>query len=365
MKLLALVIPLASISAVAACGLTLGVDPTDAGPEAPDVAPRPTTTTTTPVPTRPDVFVPDGAPSIDASSDGDASSDAMDDAADASSDASDASRDASPDATDAAMDARTDASDGGSVLPAASISLRFEGLVAGQFPNDADPAAGGVPKGAQSQADAPRGLPAPAVNLGSVRVAPDMKRWVKIDPAQAQVKIAPVTKLTVVAWVKPEATTGNATIVSFSSRAGETPLFELTRTSTDGLRFGVGELLSGTGTAANGVAAPSLFLAPGAWRFVAATYDKALGQACFYKGAAAVGGEATLDGCVAYANREFTPANDRDSAFVVGNSANEGVANPPGNMAYVPSFGGNLDQVFVFFGHALGLAEIRLVQSKN
>ena len=363
MKLLAVVIPLASISAVAACGLTLGVDPADAGPEAPDVAPRPTATSTTPVPTRPDVFVPDGAPSIDGSSDADASTDAMEEASD--SDASDASRDASPDATDAATDGRADASDGGSVLPAASISLRFEGLVAGQFPNDVDPAAGAVPKGAQSQADAPRGLPAPLVNLGSVRVAPDMKRWVKIDPAQAQVKVAPVTKLTVVAWVKPEATTGNATIVSFSSGAGETPLFELTRTSTDGLRFGVGELLSGTGTAANGVAAPRLFLAPGAWRFVAATYDKALGQACFYKGAAAVGGEATLDGCVAYANREFTPANDRDSAFVVGNSANEAVANPPGNMTYVPSFGGNLDQVFVFFGHALGLAEIRQVQSKN
>ena len=291
-------LPLASVATVAACGLSLDVDPADA--EAPDVAPRPTTTST--VPPRPDVFVPDGAPSIDASSDGDPSLDATADAADASLDA-DASRDASRDATDASSDARADASDAGPVLPAASISLRFEGLVAGEFPNDADPAAAGVPKGAPSQADAPRGLPAPVGNLGSVRIAPDTKRWVKIDPAQAQVKVAPVTKLTVVAWVKPEATTGNATIVSFSSRAGETPLFELTRTSTDGLRFGVGELLSGTGPAANGVAAPSLFLAPGAWRFVAATYDKALGRACFYKGMAAVGGGATLDGCIASSPR--------------------------------------------------------------
>jgi len=49
------------------------------------------------------------------------------------------------------------------------------------------------------RAQCPKGpLPGRCVHLGSVRVAPDMKRWVKIDPAQAQVKVAPVTKLTVV-----------------------------------------------------------------------------------------------------------------------------------------------------------------------
>ena len=40
------------------------------------------------------------------------------------------------------------------------------------------------------------------------------------------------------------------------------------------------------------------------------------------------------------------------------------VADPGGNP-YIPSFGGAIDQVFVFFGNALSLDQLRAVQGKN
>jgi len=41
------------------------------------------------------------------------------------------------------------------------------------------------------------------------------------------------------------------------------------------------------------------------------------------------------------------------------------VANPNGNGQYVPSFAGNLDQVFLYLDQVLDLAQIRALQSRN
>ena len=354
------VIVLPVVLGVAACGLSLGVD--DAGPQ--------NDGSVQPLPTAPPPS--DGAPTPDATLGDGATEASLDDgAADAQSDAPfDANVDASADASDGAPYASDasggdgsggDASDGGA--PMASVSLRFEALVGGRFVNDAHPATAEVVI-AQLQTDAPRGGTAPATNVGSLNIGPNTKGWVKIQPAQALARIRPVTKLTISAWVKPEVTAGNATIMSYSSARGVYPLFELVRTSQDGVKLGVGELLSGPGTNGNGVASTGLFLTVGKWLFVAATYDKLAGQACFYKGTSVAGGEATLDACVAYAKREFSPNGVVESAFTVGNTADETVANPNGNV-YVPSFGGNVDQVFVYFGATFGLAEIRALQSTN
>lgn len=339
--------------AVAACGLSLAVDVDDTGPQG-DGSVRP-------IPTAPPPS--DGAPPPDATPGDGALEASLDDGAfDATSDPPfDASLDASDGASNASDGSGGDASDGGA--PMAAVSLRFEALTGGRFVNDAHPATGEVVT-AQLQTDAPRGGTAPATNVGSVNIGPNTKGWVKIQPAQALVRVRPVTKLTVSAWVKPEATAGNATIMSYSSARGVHPLFELVRTSQDGVKLGVGELLSGPGTNGNGVASAGLFLTVGKWLFVAATYDKLAGLACFYKGTSVAGGEATLDGCIAYANREFSPTGTVDSAFTVGNTADETVANPNGNV-YVPSFGGSVDQVFVYFGATFKLAEIRALQSKN
>lgn len=341
-----------------ACGLTLSTEPDD-GPLDASPAPSGTTTATTRPPLRdatPPVE-PDATLVLDA-----ASGDAEDGAADAS-DAGDAS-DARPDASDAgdASDARPDASDGGPVIvPPATFVFRFSGLVGGRFVNDANATLPGVPTNAAAQSDAPLGFPGPATNPGSVRIAPNTRGWVKVDAAQAAVTASPVTKLTLSAWVKPEVTAGTATVVSFSTVRGATPLFEIARSNTNGVRFGMGELVTAAGSTHVGSTTP--FLAPGAWRFLAVTYDGATGQACFYRGAQGPLGEATLDGCVAYAGRSFTPSPNRDSALVIGNSANENVADPTNPNRYVPSFGGGLDAVRITLGSTLNLSQIRAVQA--
>jgi hypothetical protein len=329
---LPLVAPLLLLTvAASACGLSFGVEL--AGLDVPDGAPPSVVRPPSPLGSSPPVDSGggDAAPSVDAASEA------------------------------TTEDPEIEDEDGATATVAVpSVALRFEALSNGRFANDADPALFATPTNAQAQSDAPRGGAAPAMNVGSIRLGANAKAWVKIDPAQALVKTRPTTKLTVAAWVKPETTTGNATIVSFASRHGGTPLFELVRTSASGVRFAMGETAG-----SNGVAAPTSFLGTGAWRFVAASYDKSANQACFYRGTSQTGGEATLDGCVAYTNREFSPSTTSDSLLVVGNSANENVANPNGNGQYVPSFAGNLDQVFLYLDQVLDLAQIRVLQSKN
>lgn len=344
-----------------ACGLTLSTEP-DEGPLDASPAPSGTATARPPLrdatpPVEPDASLPFDASARDAE---DGASDASD-AADARSDASDAGAGDASDAGDAA-DARPDASDAGPVVvPPATFVFRFSGLVGGRFVNDANATLPGVPTNAAAQSDAPLGFPGPATNPGSVRVAPNTRGWVTVDKAQVGVTASPVTKLTLTAWAKPEVTAGTATIVSFSTVRGGTPLFEVARSNTNEVRFGMGELVTAAGSTHVGSTTP--FLAPGAWRFLAVTYDGATGQACFFRGAVGPLGEATLDGCVAYAGRAFTPSPNRDSALVIGNSANENVADPTNPNRYVPSFGGGIDAVRITLGSALNLSQIRAIQA--
>ena len=364
-RVLALVaVPLTLFAA--ACGLSLSVD--EVAPTL-DGAPGPTGTNTSRPPVDAggrDVAVPgDAEPVTDATSDAADASDGASDASDASDagDASDGASDASDGAADSATDSATDASDASVTLPAAAVVLRFETAVA-PFINDANAGRAANEAMVTSSTDAPTTGAAPATNTRSISLATNTRAWAKISPAADLAKVTPVTALTVAAWVKPAATVGLATIVSYSSVRGGVPLFELSRTSTSGVSFVMGGLLSTAGAPI--VDAPSAFLtADGTWKFVAVTYDRAASRACFYKGSTLVGGDAALDGsCVAYANRQFTPATDRTSALVVGNSADEDIANPVANNVYIPSFGGSIDQVFVYF-EALTAAQIRVVQKKN
>jgi len=365
---------LASVAAslalfAAACGLSLSID--DVEPTG-DGAPPPTGTNTSRPPVDAaardaNVLVDAGDVDADGAVVADGSSDSAVDASDGAVDASDGAADASDGAADGASDSAVDASDGAVdasvALPPASVVLRFE-AAASPFPNDGNAARPAVGAQVTSALDAPSTGPAPATNTRSISVAANTRGWAKISPAQDLVAASPVTALTVAAWVKPGVTTGLATLVSYSSIRGGTPLFELARTAGGGVSFVMGGLLSTVGAPI--VDAPSAFLpADGAWKFVAVTYDRAAGRACFYKGDATLTGRATLDGnCLGYANRAFTPSNNRTSALVVGNSADETVADPGGNP-YIPSFGGAIDQVFVFFGSALSLDQIRAVQGKN
>jgi hypothetical protein len=128
---------------------------------------------------------------------------------------------------------------------------------------------------------------------------------------------------------------------------GGEPVFEFGfRAENDTkLLFSVDEKLpSGKATAADNL------LAQDAWTFVAATYDRdaAADQVCFYRGTEAVA--VTLVNCDSYGGRNIL----RTSAvrFVVGGPARDS------ERSNDSTFGGSIDNVFVYVGDVLDVTEL-------
>lgn len=178
---------------------------------------------------------------------------------------------------------------------------------------------------------------------------------VDIDNATDAMPLAgAVERLTVAAWVRrsPETTADreNVRIVSMGPVTG-IPLFEFgyNKNSETKLIASIGEPLS------NGkkTSAKTLILAE-EWTFVAVTYEPtAADELCFYRGTEAT--EVVLVECVNYDARSFTRAMARFSA---GNAA----AKATRDGAQKVSLSGVLDNVFVYFGDALDLFELRKLQ---
>ncbi len=161
------------------------------------------------------------------------------------------------------------------------------------------------------------------------------------------------TKLTVAAWVRRSDTPrADARIVSLAPRGAGNAIFELGFKADNDtkLQLSIGENLN------NGkMSAQSDLLVKDVWTFVAATYngDAAQDHLCFYRGTEAVA--VTLVNCMDYGGRTITRAASR---FSIGNTAADGPRNGPKKV----SFPGNIDNVFVYIGDALDLAELEKLQ---
>lgn len=161
------------------------------------------------------------------------------------------------------------------------------------------------------------------------------------------------TMLTVAAWVKrSETPRENARIVSLGPVTGGQPIFELgfRRDSETKVLFSVDEALDRGRDSAQ----PSL-LTKDEWTFVAATYDSSLSNnhLCFYRGTESL--TVALVNCTGYPNRDIKRTASRFSVGNVANDSDRGAAKKV-------SFPGGIDNVFVYVGAALDLAELTKLQ---
>lgn len=161
------------------------------------------------------------------------------------------------------------------------------------------------------------------------------------------------TKLTVAAWVRRSGgARDDARIVSLAPKGAGNAIFELGYKAENDtkLELSIGENLNNGKLSAQ----PDL-LVKDVWTFVAATYngDAAQEHLCFYRGTEAVA--VTLVNCMDYGGRPITRAASR---FSIGNAAADGPRNGPKKV----SFPGNIDNVFVYIGDALDLAELEKLQ---
>jgi hypothetical protein len=162
------------------------------------------------------------------------------------------------------------------------------------------------------------------------------------------------TKLTLAAWVKrADNRREDARIVSLAPFNTGMPIFEMGfRTDTETrLQVSIGEPLESGQTSSQ-----AELLVKDVWTFVAATYDGGASSdhLCFYRGTEAVA--VARVGCMNYPGRTITR---RVSRFSVGNAANEATRTASKNA----SFPGSIDNVFVFVGDALDLAELEKLRS--
>ncbi len=212
--------------------------------------------------------------------------------------------------------------------------------------NGAELRLGGTPSGGPAGTTPPNALRA---NIGAV----GSTDAIDIEDATDMIPATPATKLTVAAWVKrAQGNRERARIVSLSPIGAGPAIFELgfKQHSDTKLVLSLGDDL-GSGKESAQVAIP----AENVWTFVAATFDDAAptDQVCFYRGT-----EALLPvslGCSSYSGRTLIRAAARLS---VGNAARGSTraANPK------VSFPGEIDNVFVYVGAALTLAELTTLQ---
>jgi len=163
---------------------------------------------------------------------------------------------------------------------------------------------------------------------------------------------AATTKLTVAAWVKrANSRRDDPRIVSLAPKTGGMPIFELGFKAENDtkLRLSIGDNVD------RGKESMGDLLVEDVWTFVAATFDgdAAKDHVCFYRGTEAV--PVAMVNCVDYPGRNITRAISR---FSIGNAANEGTR----TGARKVSFPGNIDNVFVYVGDALDLAELDKLQ---
>ncbi len=210
--------------------------------------------------------------------------------------------------------------------------------------------------------NAPGGAYGPNLNAGRVKIGGGPSgNAVDIDDATGAVPASPVSLLTVAAWVRriPETGTDRTDIrlASLGPASGGAPLFELgyNKGSETSLALSVGEPLNLFAPSPSGRASTTRgFVLGDEWTFVAATYDASVPNGlCFYRGTEAT--EVTLVECVDYSGRSFTRAASR---FSVGNASATSVRDAPAKV----SFPGYVDNVFVYFGDALDLAELKKLQ---
>ncbi len=321
------------------CGLSFGdlgaTAGGDAGPLASatgTVTARPTGTPTDPTPVDP----PDGGP-------GDAEVDALS-------------------LLDAGADASGDARPPPTNVPP-RIVLRFELNFLCQFAfnsptctrNEGTFTQRAVYRGASSDfANTPGGAFGPQLNFWRARMGGPSANAIDIDDATDAVPAGvPVERLTVAAWVRRSSETGaerdNLRIVSMGP-VGGMPMFEFgfNKGSETSLMASVGQALPGKkGSLRN-------YLLEDEWTFVAMTYEPTADlEMCFYRGTEAT--EVTLMECVDYPGRSFSRAQTR---FTVGNAA----ATATRDGAKKVSFPGFIDNVFVYFGDALDIEEMKKLQ---
>ncbi len=175
--------------------------------------------------------------------------------------------------------------------------------------------------------------------------------YVDVDNVGDVIPAATATKLTVAAWVRrANGRRRDARIVSLAPKTGNgkpgDAVFELGFKADDDTKL----VFSIDADLAAGKESPTGQLTAGAWTFVAATYDGSLAsdQLCFYRGFE--GAAVTLIACVDDGGRTMKRANN--VRLAIGGPANDR------HRTAERSFGGSLDNVFVYVGDALDLVEL-------
>lgn len=325
------------------CGLSYGdltATSGDGGPSASSTATGTATGTPTGTPTTPPTGDPtDAGPPVDADTDALALRDA---------------------GADAAGDARPPPT---SVPP--RIVLRFEVNYPCEFAwnspyctrNEGTFTQRAVYRGASSDfANTPGGAFGTRLNFWRARMGGASANAIDIDDATDAVPAgAPVDRMTVAAWVRRAPEGGSEReylrIASMGPAGGATPMFEFgyNKASESSLVASIGQpLQSGKKTAVRGC------LLDDEWTFVAMTYEPtAADELCFYRGTEAT--EVVLLECVDYPARSFSRVQTR---FSVGNAS----ATATRDGAKKVSLPGFVDNVFVYFGDALDLEELKKLQ---
>ncbi len=188
---------------------------------------------------------------------------------------------------------------------------------------------------------------------------------VDIDNAQALLTAGTTyDKFTLTAWVK-RATTGGADtreatrILSFGETAGNNPpFFELGmyKQTDEKLMVSIGGAIGKPGDKMSG----QKILDQTEWTFIAVTYDANVGggkDLCFYAGN--VNTPAAESSCEGYGGKSFTRGT-ANMKLTVGNSANDAVRSGASKV----SFAGKIDEVNVYLGQTLPLAELQKIQKE-